>query len=106
MPWHDGRDVRVPQGGALMTKRATVVVVGGGFGGMYAARHLERRVPAGAAEIVLVNPENFMLYTPLLPEAASGTIEPRHVVVPLRRGVRRPPPPPPPGPRLHPAPPP
>ena len=72
-----------------MTKRARVVVVGGGFGGMYAARHLERRLPAGSAELVLVNPENFMLYTPLLPEAASGTIEPRHVVVPLRRVLRR-----------------
>jgi NADH dehydrogenase len=72
-----------------MTGRATVVVVGGGFGGMYTARHLERKLPAGAAEIVLVSPENFMLYTPLLPEAASGTIEPRHVVVPLRRVLRR-----------------
>src|SRR6266508_3228799 len=72
-----------------MTRRATVGGVGGGFGGMYAARHLERKLPAGAAEIVLVSPENFMLYTPLLPEAASGTIEPRHVVVPLRRVLRR-----------------
>jgi NADH dehydrogenase len=72
---------------ATVSKR--VVVVGGGFGGMYAARHLERRLPAGTAEIVLVNPENFMLYTPLLPEAAAGVIEPRHVVVPLRRVLRR-----------------
>ena len=69
--------------------RKRVLVVGGGFGGMYTARHLERRLPAGAAEILLVNPENFMLYTPLLPEAAAGTIEPRHVVVPLRRVLRR-----------------
>jgi NADH:quinone reductase (non-electrogenic) len=72
-----------------MTKRARVVVVGGGFGGLYAARQLERTLPAGSAEIMLVNPENFMLYTPLLPEAASGVIEPRHVVVPLRRVLRR-----------------
>ena len=35
----------------------------------------------------MVSPENFMLYTPLLPEAASGTLEPRHVVVPLRDDV-------------------
>ena len=33
----------------------------------------------------IVSPENFMLYTPILPEAASGTLEPRHVVVPLRQ---------------------
>src|SRR4029453_3431618 len=51
---------------------------------MSTARPLEKRLPAGSAEILLVNPENFMLYTPLLPEAASGTIEPRHTVVPLR----------------------
>ncbi len=72
-----------------MSGRKRVLVVGGGFGGMYAARHLEKQLPAGVADIVLVNPENFMLYTPLLPEAASGTIEPRHVVVPLRRVLRR-----------------
>jgi NADH:ubiquinone reductase (H+-translocating) len=53
-------------------------VVGGGFAGGYVARILGKR---GAT---IVSPENFMLYTPLLPEAASGTLEPRHVVVPLR----------------------
>ena len=59
--------------------RGGVLVVGGGFAGGYVARLLGRR---GAT---IVSPENFMLYTPLLPEAASGTIEPRHVVVPLRQ---------------------
>jgi NADH:ubiquinone reductase (H+-translocating) len=54
------------------------LVLGGGFAGAYVARLLGRR---GAT---IVNPENFMLFTPLLPEAASGTIEPRHAVVPLR----------------------
>jgi NADH dehydrogenase len=53
--------------------------VGGGFAGAYVARLLGKR---GAT---IVSPENFMLYTPLLPEAASGTLEPRHVVVPLRQ---------------------
>jgi len=52
--------------------------VGGGFAGAYVARLLGKR---GAT---IVSPENFMLFTPLLPEAASGTLEPRHVVVPLR----------------------
>jgi NADH dehydrogenase len=55
-----------------------VAVLGGGFAGSYVARLLRRR---GAT---IVSPENFMLYTPILPEAASGTLEPRHVVVPLR----------------------
>jgi NADH dehydrogenase len=69
--------------------RKQILVLGGGFGGMYTARRLERRLPAGEAEIVLINVENYMLYTPLLPEAAAGTIEPRHVVVPLRQALRR-----------------
>ena len=57
------------------------LVLGGGFAGGYVARLLGKR---GAT---IVSPENFMLYTPMLPEAASGTLEPRHVVVPLRADV-------------------
>lgn len=53
-------------------------MLGGGFAGGYVARLLKRR---GAT---IVSLESSMLYTPLLPEAASGTLEPRHVVVPLR----------------------
>ena len=63
-------DIRAASGGTL--------VLGGGFAGSYVARLLGRR---GAT---IVSLENFMLYTPMLPEAASGTLEPRHVVVPLR----------------------
>jgi NADH dehydrogenase len=59
--------------------RGGTLVLGGGFAGSYVARLLKRR---GAT---IVSHENFMLYTPLLPEAASGTLEPRHVVVPLRQ---------------------
>jgi NADH dehydrogenase len=62
----------------------TVVIAGGGFGGLYAARRLERRLPRHSARIVMVTEANFMLYTPLLPGAAAGVLEPRHVVVPLR----------------------
>src|SRR5918992_5593197 len=61
-----------------------VVITGGGFGGLYAARRLERVLPHQSARVTLVSEVNFMLYTPLLPGAASGTLEPRHVVVPLR----------------------
>ncbi|WP_445149987.1 NAD(P)/FAD-dependent oxidoreductase [Baekduia sp. Peel2402] len=66
-----------------------VVIAGGGFGGFYAARTLERVLPPQAARITLVNDVNFMLYTPLLPGAAAGTLEPRHVVVPLREELKR-----------------
>ena len=61
-----------------------IVIAGGGFGGLYAARRLERRLPRHSARILMVTDVNFMLYTPLLPGAAAGTLEPRHVVVPLR----------------------
>jgi NADH:quinone reductase (non-electrogenic) len=61
-----------------------VVIAGGGFGGFYAARRLEKALPRQSAQITLVSDVNFLLYTPLLPGAASGTLEPRHVVVPLR----------------------
>jgi NADH:quinone reductase (non-electrogenic) len=66
-----------------------VLVCGGGFVGTYAALRLERRLRGPDDEIVLVNAENYLQYQPFLPEAASGTIEPRHVVVALRRVLRR-----------------
>jgi len=61
-----------------------VVIAGGGFGGLYAARRLERRLARHSARIIVVSDVNFLLYTPLLPGAAAGSLEPRHVVVPLR----------------------
>jgi NADH dehydrogenase len=66
-----------------------IVIAGGGFGGAMAARELERIMPKQAARLVLVNDVNFMLYTPFLPEAAAGTLEPRHVVTPLREILKR-----------------
>ena len=66
-----------------------VVIVGGGFAGAAAARTLERTLPRQSARLTLVNDVNFLLYTPFLPEAAAGTLEPRHVVTPLREILRR-----------------
>ena len=65
-----------------------VVIAGGGFGGYYTAKALERRTPKDV-RITLVSDVNFMLYTPLLPGAAAGTLDPRHVVVPLRERLKR-----------------
>ena len=59
--------------------RGGTLILGGGFAGSYVAKLLKEQ---GAT---IVSQENFMLYTPMLPEAASGTLEPRHVVVPLRK---------------------
>src|SRR5215218_199401 len=75
--------------GSLTSVAWRIVIAGGGFGGLYAARELERVLPPQAARITLVNDVNFMLYTPLLPGAAAGTLEPRHVVVPLREELER-----------------
>ena len=72
-----------------MAERARVIVVGGGFGGLTCARRLEKLLPADQAEIVIFNPTNFMTFTPLLPEAAAGTLQPRHVGVPLRRVLKQ-----------------
>ena len=58
--------------------RNGTLILGGGFAGSYVARYL------GKAGATIISLENFMLYTPMLPEAASGTLEPRHVVVPIR----------------------
>ncbi|HST26475.1 MAG TPA: NAD(P)/FAD-dependent oxidoreductase [Gaiellaceae bacterium] len=60
--------------------RGGILVLGGGFAGAWVARLLGKR----GREATIVNRENFMLFASLLPEAASGSLEPRHVVVPLR----------------------
>jgi NADH dehydrogenase len=59
--------------------RGGTLIAGGGFAGAYVAREL------GDRGSTIVSVDNFMLFTPMLPEAASGTLEPRHVVVPIRQ---------------------
>jgi NADH dehydrogenase len=67
---------------------ARIVILGGGFGGFYTAQGLERRLSKARHELILVSNENYLLYTPLLPEAAGGAVEPRHLVVPLRTALK------------------
>jgi NADH:ubiquinone reductase (H+-translocating) len=69
--------------------QARIVIAGGGFGGFYAARSLQRAGLDRGARVTVVNETNFMLYTPLLPGAAGGTLDPRHVVVPLRSQLKQ-----------------
>ena len=69
---------------AMRQARGGVLVVGGGFAGGYVARLL------GEHGATIVSPENFMLYTPMLPEAASGTLEPRHTSSRSARCARTP----------------
>lgn len=93
--WAGARELRaasvdVAEGWGLTVSRSRIVIVGAGFAGYQAARTLSRKL-RGSAEIVLVNPNDYFLYLPLLPEVAAGVLEPRRVSVSLGatlRGVR------------------
>jgi NADH dehydrogenase len=71
------------------SQRTRILVVGGGYVGMYTALRLQKRLRselrARRVEVIVVDPRSYMTYQPFLPEAAAGSLEPRHVVVPLRR---------------------
>jgi NADH dehydrogenase FAD-containing subunit len=68
----------------LDSHRPVILVVGGGYVGLYTALRLQQKLSRGRAQIVVVDPQPHMTYQPFLPEAAAGSVEPRHVVVPLR----------------------
>ncbi|WP_200263387.1 NAD(P)/FAD-dependent oxidoreductase [Streptomyces sp. HSG2] len=67
------------------TERPRILVVGGGYVGLYAARRILKKMRYGEATVTVVDPRSYMTYQPFLPETAAGNISPRHVVVPLRR---------------------
>ena len=70
---------------------ARIVIIGGGFGGFYTALNVEKAT-RGRPErpaVTLLSETNHLVYTPFLPAAAGGTLEPRHVVVPLRSALKR-----------------
>ena len=67
-----------------------ILILGGGFGGLSAARELERILPRGAdVDITLVNRENFFLFTPMLHEVAASDLDLATIVSPLRRLLKR-----------------
>jgi NADH dehydrogenase len=72
-----------------MARNTRIVVVGGGYVGMYTALRLQKKLRRGEAEVTVIDPQPHMTYQPFLPEAAAGSIEPRHVVVPLRKVLRK-----------------
>src|ERR1700738_5136980 len=74
---------------ATVNHPVRIVIVGGGYVGMYTALGLQRKLSRGAAEITVVEPQSNMTYQPFLAEAPPGSVEPRHVVVPLRKVLRK-----------------
>lgn len=72
------------------TESKRILVLGGGFGGLYTALHLEKRLRRSAnIEVTLVNRENFFLFTPMLHEVAAGDLDLTHIVNPVRKLLRR-----------------
>jgi NADH dehydrogenase len=74
----------------MATNKTYIVILGGGFGGVYAARHLWRyltKTERRSIQISLVSPENYLVFQPMLPEVVSGTLETLHVISPIRRIV-------------------
>ncbi|MFC0038926.1 NAD(P)/FAD-dependent oxidoreductase [Actinomadura rayongensis] len=70
-----------------------IVILGGGYVGMYTAlrlqRKLRREMRRGDVTVTVIDPQSYMTYQPFLPEAAAGNLEPRHVVAPLRKVLKR-----------------
>ncbi len=71
------------------TRRRHILIVGGGYVGMYTAYRLERKLRPHEATITVVDPNPCMTYQPFLAEAAAGSIDARHVVIPLRTVLKR-----------------
>ena len=69
--------------------RPRIVIIGGGFGGAYCAQALERQLGPDEAEVVLLDLNNYFVFYPLLVEAGTGSLEPRHAVVSIRAFLTR-----------------
>ncbi len=73
-----------------MSKAKKILVLGGGFAGVECVRKLESYFPKEEdIQIAMVSEDNFFLFTPMLPQVASGTIETRHIVIPVRTLLKR-----------------
>jgi NADH:ubiquinone reductase (H+-translocating) len=75
--------------GRGLSEPKRIVILGGGYVGLYTALGLQRKLKGNEASVTVIDPQPHMTYQPFLPEAAAGAIEPRHVVVPLRRTLKR-----------------
>src|SRR5262245_55935617 len=74
--------------GRIMNKKK-IIILGGGFGGVYAALHLEKLARDPSIEVTLVSRENFFLFTPMLHEVAASDLDLTNIVSPIRKLLRR-----------------
>src|SRR5438477_8687986 len=73
----------------IMSEKHKIVIVGGGFAGLYAALELEKSFATrDNVEITLINKENFFLFTPMLHEIAAGDLDLTNIVNPIRKLLR------------------
>ena len=73
----------------MSAARTRIVIAGGGFAGLYAAKHLDSTLARRPdIEVTLISRENFILFTPMLHEVAAGDLSPGDIVNPLRRILR------------------
>ena len=73
-----------------MSERKRIVILGGGFGGLYVAMHLDKMLARTSdVDVTLVNKDNFFLFTPLLHEVAAGELDTTHIVNPIRKLLKR-----------------
>lgn len=77
-----------PSAGLRPRRTTRILLLGGGYIGLYTALGLRKQMGRDEVEIAIVDPRSYMTYQPFLPEAAAGNLEPRHVVAPLRRELR------------------
>lgn len=66
-----------------------IIVLGGGFAGVECVRQLEKGLHDDSVDIVMISEDNFLLFTPMLPQVASGTIQTRSVVMPIRTIIKK-----------------
>ena len=82
-------DIPLPLTSHQEDRMKHILIVGGGYAGLYAAWTLERQLRREEARVTIVDPRPYMTYQPFLPEVAAGGVEARHAVVSLRRHLRR-----------------
>jgi NADH dehydrogenase len=73
----------------MVSTQPRIVIIGGGYVGMYTALRLQRKLRRSEASVTVIGTQAYMTYQPFLPEAAAGNLEPRHLVVPLRRVLNK-----------------